>query len=168
MEILKANKHDDLITRFNDNLRVVLTEWQAVHGHTSISIPTIIAGDNLIEENMDVDDDQDDKSKKSITTSSSSRLASEFKDIDYRFRDQDIDHQMTKSSEINNHRKPRRKSRFSDIVPTDFDRTKRLKSNNSIEKFIPKAKDDKSTLGDRSFRVNNTKIASPEIIDVSD
>jgi hypothetical protein len=167
MEILKANKRNDLITRFNDNLRVAMTEWQAVHGTTSISIPTIVVGDNLIEENMDVDDDQDDKQKKQITTSSSSHLASAFKDVDYRFLDQDIDHQMSKTSQINNHHK-RRKSRFSDISPADLDRAKKWKSNNSIEKIFPKTKEDKSALEDTSLRINNTKKASPELIDVSD
>ena len=117
---------------FNDKCHVVMTEWQTVHENTSISTPASVVGDNLIEENMDVDDDQDDKKKKQIATSSSSRLANEFKDVDHRFLDQDLDHQMTKTNQVNNHRKQRRKSRFSDISPADLDRAKKLKSNNSM------------------------------------
>jgi len=145
LEILKANKRDDLTAHFNDNLRIVMVEWQATHGNTPISTSTIIAGDNLIEENMDVDDDQDDKHKKQIITSSNSNSTSEFNDIDYRFLDQDMDHHMKITDHVNNHRKPRRKSRFSDVLSTDDDRTKKFKSNISIEKIFSNKEEEKSS-----------------------
>jgi len=167
MEILKANKRDDLSADFNERLRIAMIEWQVKHGNTSISIPTIVAGDNLIEENMDVDDDQDDKHKKQIIPTSTSNSTSEFSDIDYRFLDQDMDHHMrTTTNDANDHRKQRRKSRFSDLVPTDDIRSKKSKSNISIEKMF--SNKEKSALVNTDFRINNTKIESPKLEDVSD
>jgi len=166
MEILKANKRDDLCADFNERLRIAMIEWQVKHGNTSISIPTIVAGDNLIEENMDVDDDQDDKHKKQIIPTSTSNSTSEFSDIDYRFLDQDMDHYMKTTNHANDHRKQRRKSRFSDLVPTDDIRSKKSKSNISIEKMF--SNKEKSALVNTDFRINNTKIESPKLEDVSD
>jgi hypothetical protein len=134
-EILKANKRDDLCADFNNNFRHVMTEWQATHRNTSISTSTIVAGDNLIEENMDVDDDQDDKHKKQITTSSTSNSTRGFNDVDYRFLNQDM-----------NHRKQRRKSRFSDLLPSNDDRTKKSKSNISNEKILSNEDKEKRSL----------------------
>lgn len=79
MNIFKANSRDDLSAQFTDNLRLALAEWQMKHGNSSISISSLVDGDNLIEENMDVENDQDDKHKKQITTNSNySDLSSEF------------------------------------------------------------------------------------------
>ncbi|CAF2879709.1 unnamed protein product [Rotaria sp. Silwood2] len=137
MEILKANRRDDLCTHFNDNLRMVMIEWQTKQGSTSI-----VVDDNLIEENMDVDDDQDDKHKKQITTSSTSNKSSEFNDVDYRFLDQDMYHPMTSTTtttvEDGDHRKQRRKSRFSDRLSIDGNQTVKVKSNIQIDKIFSK------------------------------
>jgi len=168
MEILKVNKRDDLCADFNERIRIGMIEWQAKHGNTSISTPTVLTGDNLMEENMDVDDDQDDKHKKQIILTSTSKSTREFNDIDYRFLDQDMDHHMTTTDHGNNHRKQRRKSRFSDLLPTDDIRGKKSKSNISIEKIFSNKEKDKSTLVNKDFRINNTKIESPKLEDVSD
>jgi hypothetical protein len=169
MEILKVNKRDDLCADFNERIRIGMIEWQAKHGNTSISTPTVLAGDNLMEENMDVDDDQDDKHKKQITPTSTSKSTREFNDIDYRFLDQDMDHHMTTTTDHgNNHRKQRRKSRFSDLLPTDDVRGKKSKSNISIGKIFSNKEKDKLALVNKDFRINNTKIESPKLEDVSD
>ncbi|CAF1212957.1 unnamed protein product [Rotaria sordida] len=145
MKILKANERDDLCKHFNDNLRIVMIEWQTKQGSTSI-----VVDDNLIEENMDVDDDQDDKNKKQITTSSTSNISSEFNDVDYRFLDQDMHHHMkttttTTAVEDDSHRKQRRKSRFSDRLPIDDNHTIKVKSNIQIDKFCSKEEPTKIT-----------------------
>jgi hypothetical protein len=114
-------------------------------GNNSIPVITIVDGDNLIEENMDVDDDQDDKHKKQLTISSNSNLSSVVQDVDYRFRDQDMDQPMTTTEDDNNHRKQRRKSRFSDPLPMDHERSMKLKSNNSINELSSKEEEEKSS-----------------------
>ncbi|CAF4702320.1 unnamed protein product [Rotaria sp. Silwood1] len=151
MEILKANNREDLCTYFNDNLRIAINEWQARQGSSSI-----VVDDNLIEENMDVDDDQDDKHKKQITTSSTFNISSEFNDIDDRFLYQDMCHHMTTTTtaaavEDDGDRKQRRKSRFSDRLTTDDNRTVKVKSNIQIDKSFSKE--------------DTTKIASSKSVD---
>jgi hypothetical protein len=169
IEILKSNERDDLSARFANDLRFIMAKRQATHGTTSVSTPTVVTGDNLIEENMDVDDDQDDKHKKQVTTSSTSSSTSEFKDIDYRFLDQDMDRPMTTTDQINDHRKQRRRSRFSDLLPTDVDRTKTSKLNIPIGKvFSKEEEEDKSAIKNPTFRIDNAKRTSPKTIDVSD
>lgn len=153
--VLKAHRRDDLSIRFNDNLRAVMTEWQTLHGNTSVAVPTIVTDDNFTEENMDVDDDPDEKQKKQPIISNASRSGRKSQDIDYRFLDQESDQP-----------KPRRKSRFSDILPTDIDRIKKPKI--STEKLFHKNKAEKPLRGNPILSRNHTKIASPDIIDVSD
>lgn len=101
-----------------------MNEWQ-----TKQLTSTIVIDDNLTEENMDVDDDQDDKHKKSIITSSNLNLSSEFNDVDYRFHKQDMDHQIKPTTTTTDHRKQRRKSRFSDLLPSDTIRAKKTTLN---------------------------------------
>jgi hypothetical protein len=152
-EIFKSNRRDDLCTRFTDDLRNIMAKWQSTQGSSSISTTTV-TDDNFIEENMDVDDDQDDKHKKQITTSN---ISSECNDIDYRFLDQDMDHHKTITTTHNNHhRKQRRKSRFSDLLPTG----NKLKSN--ISNFLKDEKE-KSTI----VKTDNVKITSTKSTDVS-
>lgn len=157
MAVLEAHTRDDLITRFNINLRMVMTDWKSTHRSTAISVPTDVIGDNLTEENMDVDDDQDEKQKKQQITSSGSHSVRELKDVDYRFLNQEMDHQTMKTNPVANQRRPRRKSRFSDITPTDLDRLK--KSRITSERVFPRTREKRSP-------IRNT--ASPELIDVSD
>ena len=154
--ILDAHRRDDLSIRFNEDLRDAMTEWQTLHGNTSIALPTTVTGDNFTEENMDVDDDQEEKQKKQQSISSASRSGRVPKDVDYRFVDQEAD-QPTK---------PRRKSRFSDLLPTDLDRLK--KSKMYTEKPFHKNKDEKSMRRNPVLSSNRTRTASPEIIEVSD
>lgn len=159
---LEAHRRNDLNTQFHDQLRTVMVEWQTRHPNTSIALPTGVIGDNFTEENMDVDEDQEEKQKKQQQQiiSSTSHAVKEPTDIDYRFLDQEVDSSTT------NRQKLRRKSRFSDILPSDFDRMKRGK--HSTEKVLPKGKDEKSMRENPVLPSNRTKIASPEIIDVSD
>ncbi|CAM4944756.1 unnamed protein product [Rotaria socialis] len=122
MEILTTNNRDDLCTQFTDRLRVVMNAWKAKQENSSV-----IADDNLIEENMDVDNDndatQDDKAKKPIITSSTSKSLKRSRDFDYRFTNQDKNPPtpITITAENDGHRRKRRKSRFSDRLPTDDD-----------------------------------------------
>ncbi|UJR30808.1 hypothetical protein I4U23_018326 [Adineta vaga] len=155
VETLKINKRDDLCTSFLHDYQIIFTEWSKRHANTSMTV----AGDNLIEENMDVvDDDQDEKHKKQLTISST--LPDDFNDIDYRFLDPDMDHSMTSSvtSNDHHHRKQRRKSRFSDILPTDFNRCVKLKSKDERQN---------STIPNKDLSTDTTKISSTKSIDVS-
>ena len=157
---LETHRRNDLNIQFHEQLRTVLVEWQTLHENTSIAISTGVTGDNFTEENMDVDEDQDEKQKKQQIISSACHAVREFKDIDYRFLDQEMDQAMT------NRQKPQRKSRFSDVLPSDFDRLKKPKL--STEKALHKGKGEKSMRVNPILPSNRTKIASPEIIDVSD
>ena len=167
MEILKTSKRDDLCAHFTDQLRGTMTEWQAKQENASISTLRLVVDDNLIEENMDVDDDQDDRHRKQIITSSTSNLSNDFSDVDYRFLNQDVNHSATTTVQDSGHRKQRRKSRFSDRLPTDDNQAIQVKSIASISKTFSKEVK-KYTVVNVDFRIDNAKVESSKLTDVSD
>ncbi|CAF4545816.1 unnamed protein product, partial [Rotaria magnacalcarata] len=163
MEILTTNNRDDLCTQFTDRLRVVMNAWKAKQENASV-----VADDNLIEENMDVDNDndttQDDKAKKAIITSSTSKSLNQSRDFDYRFTNQDKSPPtpITTTAENGGHRKKRRKSRFSDRLPTDDvdDQSNEATSNTQNDiVFLKEIVKRPSSI--------NTQIASVKLTDVS-
>ena len=85
IEFLKSHGHEDLCSRFTDEIPSAISKWQTTKETESKKIRT--ANDNLNEENMEVDDESDKKQF----------VDSEFNDVDYRFLDQDRDHRMTTS-----------------------------------------------------------------------
>ena len=127
---LKSRGREDLCTRFTNELHNVVLEWKTTKNTSSA--PTITIGDNLNEENMEVDDEQDDKQKKQLSIS-------EYNDVDYRFLDQDMDHRITTSivPENNHHNERRRdatrKSRFSDVLLSHYDADDRTTESSFIE-----------------------------------
>ncbi|CAF1282710.1 unnamed protein product [Adineta ricciae] len=110
-ETLKANQRTDLRNSFLNDYVMILAEWQKAYENT-LSPPVSVPGDNLVEENMDVvDDDQDTKEQEQLLPNTNQSLPSN-------------DHQ----------RKPRRKSRFSDILPTDVHHFEKLQLNAGLQK----------------------------------
>jgi hypothetical protein len=105
MDVLKGHRRDDLCRRFIDDLRSVVAEGSTVRERDSVI--TTVTGDNLIEENMDVDDEQEDKQRKTIPTITNANE-------DQKIAGQDPQHGKQR----------RRKSRFSDLLPSDQARTK--------------------------------------------
>lgn len=77
LEILKSNNREDLCKQFSTDIT------KQIGANTSVSV-----GDNLNEENMEVEDEQDHKYNKQLEMN-------EFNDVDYRLLDQDMDHRMT-------------------------------------------------------------------------
>jgi hypothetical protein len=86
-----------------------MSKWKASNSNTPV-----LVGDNLNEENMEVDDEQDDKHKKQLSIS-------EYNDVDYRFLDQDMDHRITTIPIIPEKDVITKKSRFSDILSSHRD-----------------------------------------------
>ena len=127
VEVLKANKREDLCTEFTHDLRIAMAEWQTKKNEESIT--PVVTGDNFMEENMDVDDEEEAKEKKPITPTTPSASKGERKDVD--------DHSLILAGQEQN-RPPverKRKSRFSDIVPKNHrsdDEHHRTKSLNLI------------------------------------
>jgi hypothetical protein len=143
MELLKSNDRDDLCSRFTNDLQTIMSGWK---------IPKV-TGDNLNEENMEVDEEQEDRYKKQLSIS-------EYNDVDYRFLDQDMDHRMTTSiiPEHDRRKDVTRKSRFSDVLSSDRDADDRTIKSNLIEE-----REKRTTMidNDSDFRTNETKISSP-------
>ena len=100
MDVLRGHRRDDLCKRFIDDLRSVVTEGSTVREPDSV-IPAV-TGDNLIEENMEVDDEQEDKQKKTIPASMKANEG-----------------QSTVVQDPQHAKQRRRKSRFSDLLPSD-------------------------------------------------
>ena len=109
MEFLKSHGSEDLCPRFASEIRGAIAEWQASRDASAAEVEFV--GDNLNEENMEVDDEHDERFKKQ-----SAAAASEYNDVDYRFLDHDMDHRPTTSKRVRPDDE-RRKSRFSDVAP---------------------------------------------------
>lgn len=77
LEFLKSNNREDLCRQFATD---VTKEMDTTTGVT--------VGDNLNEENMEVEEEHDDKYRKQLELN-------EFNDVDYRLLDQDMDHRMS-------------------------------------------------------------------------
>ena len=110
MEFLKSHGSEDLCPRFTSEIRGAIAEWQA--SKDASAAEAVLVGDNLNEENMEVDDEHDERFKKQAAAAA----ASEYNDVDYRFLDQDMDHRPAASKRVR-HDDERRKSRFSDVAP---------------------------------------------------
>ncbi|CAF2371700.1 unnamed protein product [Rotaria sp. Silwood2] len=157
MELLKSSGREDLCARFTNDLHTIMSEWK-LSKETTLT-KAVITGDNLNEENMEVDDEQDDKQKKQLSIS-------EYNDVDYRFLNQDMDHRITTTTITpeNDHQNERRKditkkSRFSDVVLSSHrdadDRT--IKSN-----LMGEQREKRTTIigNDSDFRTDDTKRTS--------
>jgi hypothetical protein len=151
IEFLKSNEREDLCKRFTNEFQSVISESKLAK--ESSSSTAVLTGDNLNEENMEVDDEQDDKHKKQLSIS-------EYNDVDYRFLDQDMDHRMTTIISENDRDKDiTRKSRFSDVLSSDRDADDR-----TIKSHLMDDGREKRTRiigSDSDFRTNDTRIASP-------
>jgi len=142
MEVLKSNEREDLCKRFAN-------EIAKEAGFSS----TVIAEDNLNEENMEVDDEQDDKHKKQLSIS-------EYNDVDYRFLDQDMDHRMPAIIPENARQNDvLEKSSFPTVLSSDQDADDRTIKPNLREE----GREKRTTIigNDSDFRTNNVKIAPP-------
>ena len=101
MNILKGHRRDDLCQRFITDLRSVVAEVPTVGEQDAVI--TTVTGDNLTEENMEIEgDDQEEKQKKTILASSKAN-----------------DGQTAAVQDSQHGKQRRRKSRFSDILPSD-------------------------------------------------
>lgn len=93
--LLQASQRHDLCASFTRDQEHVVADWQKTRD--AVRAPkTAVNGDNLTEENMDVVVDDDQAVKQST-----------------------IDCPATSATPDNSPRKQRRKSRFSDLLPTD-------------------------------------------------
>lgn len=150
MEMLKSSGREDLCLKFTNDLSTILSERNLTKGPTASS-----AGDNLNEENMEVDDEQDDKHKKQLDFS-------EFNDVDYRFLDQDTDHRMIPSiisdTDAQNDRRNidlRQTSHFSNVIPGNRDADDRTIKENKEKGTI-------MMTTDSDFRTGGIKRTSPK------
>ncbi|CAM4927111.1 unnamed protein product [Rotaria socialis] len=157
MELLKSSGREDLCTRFTNELHTMMLEENLKKETNVTSAHT--DGDNLNEENMEVDEEQDDKQKKQLNIS-------EFNDVDYRFLGQDMDHRIaTTTAPENDHHNERRKdamrkSRFSDVISSHRDADDRtVKSSLMIDE-----RERKPTMigNDLDFRTGDAKRLSPK------
>ncbi|CAF3370644.1 unnamed protein product [Rotaria sp. Silwood1] len=158
IELLKSSGREDLCTRFTNDLNTAISECKATK-ETNLT-KAVITGDNLNEENMEVDEEQDDKQKKQLSMS-------EYNDVDYRFLDQDMDHRIKttiipENDNPNDRRKDvTKKSRFSDVILSSHrdadDRT--IKSN-----FMGGEREKRTTIvgNDSDFRTGDTTRTSPK------
>ncbi|CAF0850269.1 unnamed protein product [Adineta ricciae] len=123
-EILKANQRVDLHNSFLNDYVMILAERQKTY-ENALSPPITVPGDNLVEEKMDVvDDDQDTKEQEQLLPSNTNQSLPS--------NDQP--------------RKPRQKSRFSDILPTDAHLFEKPQLNAGLQKL------------DKNFAADNMKL----------
>jgi putative ubiquitin-RnfH superfamily antitoxin RatB of RatAB toxin-antitoxin module len=137
-EILNENQQHDLSDSFDNDARTALAQWQSkLH---AMSLP----GDNLIEENMDVDDDcadVDRKEQDSISSSNCRFLI--FREIFASFTivlpvdEQDCVHIVERPLTIDRkERRRRRKSRFSDVESDQQDNVDTDRTQQSLTGFV--------------------------------
>ena len=57
LQTLRSRHREDLASKFTEDLRTMIVEWQTQN-------PSTVSGDNLVEENMDVDEEQPEEKPK--------------------------------------------------------------------------------------------------------